>query len=188
MKFNNKKKFGFTLIELLVVFSISALIATIMMASYPNFTSSLEFENAALDIALIIREAQVYGVSSFLEESTGSFDVPYGVNFNMSNSNSFILFADIVNANNMYDSGEEIKTIYIKDTFKINNICIHNGLCYSLSTFWNPLNITFKRPTPDAVIKLNNVSGNLGYIEIENKKNGNIKKITVRNTGQISVE
>jgi len=199
MKLRNKKQTrynrGFTLIELLTVFSISAIIAAITIASYPDFTSNVELENVALDIALTIREAQVYGVGAKeVDIGTGQFDYAYGVHFDTGNKNSFVVFAD-KDGNGVYNdiyeaSTENLETIPIKSGFRIVNLCV-NFTCTLAG--WNSVNFTFKRPNPDAKIKISAGSTASGFatwgtVEIENIKTGKTKTITVTNTGQISVQ
>jgi prepilin-type N-terminal cleavage/methylation domain-containing protein len=192
MKLRNKKQFrtscGFTLIELMVVFGISAIIAAVIVGKYPDFSSKIEFENTTLDVALAIREAQVYGVGAKETSiSTSKFDVSYGVHFDMNKPNELILFTDNITANNIYDVGEELEILPIKNGFRIKDICKQPSVCYSTVNSRNPLDVTFKRPNPDATIKLNNVDSTFGSIEIENIKTGKTKTIKVTNTGQISV-
>ena len=91
---------GFTIIELVIVFAVSAVIFGIVVSGYPSFSSKAELENITFDVALTIREAQIYGVG-VKETTAGQFDFAYGVYFNTSNQNQFILFSDM-NDNKVY--------------------------------------------------------------------------------------
>lgn len=202
-----KLSIGFTLIELLVVFAISGVIAVIVFASYPDFTSQIKFESVSLDVALAIREAQVYGVGA-KETSVGSekFGASYGVYFDEESYNnansSFKLFFDD-NDNNTYDLGEELETIVMNssDGFVIKDVCISapNGSVYEVTcgatqpdNFY--VTIMFKRPILDAVIMSYSLSlgtlgpGNKIIITVERVKDGSIKTITATDIGQISVQ
>ena len=95
-------KKGFTLVELLVVVSIIGVISTVIVFNHKKFNDNLEITNLSHDVALYIRQAQVYGVSvkelkdiSLTEEER--FDTPYGIHFDIKlavNNKSFIFFAD----------------------------------------------------------------------------------------------
>lgn len=188
-----KEERGFTLVELMVVFSISALIASVMIASYPDFSSQIKFKNTVLDVALAIREAQVYGAGA-KEVKLGSpadpFNVAYGVHFDMNKPNSFILFADANGDDEYTSTGEDVESFTIERDFKIKDICINNGtICYLPSGVQKLLDVMFKRPNPDAIINMGpNAKVANGTIQIINTKNGKVKTVRVTSTGQISVE
>src|SRR3989304_202002 len=95
---NNK---GFTIIELVVVFFIMASILAVVIPGYLEYSTKLDLENLALDVALTIREAQGYGAGSKVS-SAGIFDIPYGVHFDINNPNQFIFFENTDNSDNMY--------------------------------------------------------------------------------------
>jgi len=174
---------AFTLIELMVVFAVSATIALVVIGGYPDFERKTEFENLALDISLTIREAQVYGMGVKRENSAG-FDIAYGVRFDISTPNTFVLFAD-KNGDDSYDSGEEISTLTIKNIFKISDLCTDASCASTAST----MDVTFRRPNPDAIIIPDGSSSViLGVIKVENINSGKKKVITVTDTGQISVQ
>ena len=174
------------MIELLVVFSISAIIAAVVIASYPNFSSQLEFDNQVLDIALTVREAQVYGIS-VKEGYSGAFGLAYGVYFDNNTRDKFILFKDN-NSNEQYNTGEELKIFTIKSGFEIKN----GGLCAgatqaSAVCFRSSLHVSFKRPNPDAVIIANpgGFKYKYGGITIRNTKTLKDQTIRITNTGQL---
>ncbi|EFK97223.1 protein containing Prepilin-type cleavage/methylation, N-terminal domain, partial [sediment metagenome] len=66
MLINNKvkkMKKGFTLLELLVVIALMGIIYTITLSNYAGLNKSVELQNTLYDIALSIRETQVYGIN-----------------------------------------------------------------------------------------------------------------------------
>ncbi len=189
-------KRGFTLVELMVVFSISSLIGLMVIIGYPDFASNIEFKNQTLDVAITIREAQVYGVSvKETKVGVGVFDAPYGVYFDINTPNSYIFFAD-VNNNKFYDTAIDLtigQPIILKNGYTVSDLCVKFPLraldCYSdgAGLGVETLSIFFKRPEPDAIIKYGISSGySFATIEIKNTA-GNVKTIRVTNTGQISV-
>ncbi len=189
-----QSKQGFTLMELMVVFSISSLIGLMVITGYPDFASNIEFKNQVLDVAITIREAQVYGVS-VKEAGVGTFDVPYGVYFDMSTPGSYIFFADM-NNNKIYDTVSDLtigQPIVLKNGYTISDLCVKFPLgaldCYSdgIGLGVETLAIFFKRPEPDAIIKYGISSGySFTTIEIQNTA-GSKKTMRVTNTGQISI-
>ena len=58
-----RQNFGFTLIEMLVSTGIMLLIMTVVLAGYPRFKARSTLSAAAREIALLIRETQVYGLA-----------------------------------------------------------------------------------------------------------------------------
>jgi len=185
---------GFTLVELMIVFSISSLIGLMVITGYPEFESNIEFKNQVLDVAITIREAQVYGVS-VKKAGAGTFNVPYGVYFDMSAPGSYIFFADM-DSNKFYDAIVDLtigQPIILKNGYTVSDLCVKFPLraldCYSDGAWLGveTLSIFFKRPEPDAIIKYGISSGySFATIEIQNTA-GNKKTIRVTNTGQISV-
>lgn len=76
---------GFTLVEMMVVAGIFAVLTTIVVFRYGDFTSNLLVTNMAYEIALEVRQAQVFGLGARGTEESGSsvFTRPYGVHINM---------------------------------------------------------------------------------------------------------
>ena len=83
-------KDAFTLIELLVVMAIFSVISLLILANHSRFNSSVLLGSLAYDMALSVRQAQVYGVS--VQTFNANFQVGYGVHF--TTGNSYIFFAD----------------------------------------------------------------------------------------------
>src|SRR3990167_2894651 len=95
---------GFTLIELLVVFFIMVSILAVVIPGYLEYSTKLDLENLALDVALTVREAQSYGAGAKVSTSgSGSFNATYGINFDLNNSNKFFFFEE--NGSLGYDNG-----------------------------------------------------------------------------------
>lgn len=178
----------------MVVLFVSALVSTVVLVNFGDFTSKTSFENEALNVALEVKKAQVYGMNG-KEVSAGSFGVPYGISIGIDNPNSFIFFSDN-NQNNIYNPpAENISTLKINDGFIIDDICVNTIFCEkSYSTILNGFTILFKRPNPDAIIyTISRSNGNpislYSNISIKIKRisDGSIKTINVTNTGQIYI-
>ena len=98
---------GFTIMEVIIVVFMTVVIASIVLFKYRDFSDSIELENAALDVALAVREAQVFGISSRGTTTMKSFFYGYGVRFSSTDTDSYISFIDSKNDNLWYDSSNE---------------------------------------------------------------------------------
>ncbi|MBI5138479.1 MAG: type II secretion system protein [Candidatus Vogelbacteria bacterium] len=73
---------GFTLIELMVTLAIFVMMTTVVLGNYPKFNNKIALEMLAQNIALSIREAQVFGISIRATELNSSQLAPaYGIHF-----------------------------------------------------------------------------------------------------------
>lgn len=212
-KIKNTTK-GFTLVELIVSISIFVIITTLVVVKYNNFSSSTFLTNVAYDIALIIREAQSYGInvksSERLWTAIEDFTIPFGVtisklagtdNGNPTNKVLY-LFRDLnLNGGNgryEFALGEAISKYSIKRNYKINNfsiICSETGLPIASSLVSNSYHLIFKRPSPVARItdsSANNNRSGCTYkqlnIYISDDQGTNFRTVKVNNMGLISVE
>ena len=181
---------AFTLIELLVVMAIFMIISLLILANHSKFNSSVLLGSLAYDIALSVRQAQVYGVSVQQLQNTTNFNVGYGIHF--AGSSSYFLFAD-TNGNNVYDSGvDTIVTNYsVTQGHFIKQFCgiTANGgqQCSDDPSPITSLDIEFVRPNPDANIS-SNFPGlySFGKIVVASPS-GETRTVTIASTGQISV-
>ena len=197
---------GFTLIELLVVLGVIMIITLIVTFGKTHYERSLILTNLAYDVALAIREAQVYGVNVRQGIAANSFDQGYGVHFTVPNSSTFTLFVD-TNNNRFYDgTAERVRDYTIKNNNSISALCVvptsNSAICNSVSP--NPLDITFRRPDPDACFngtgfgvanaKLtsacvsNPATANSGAKITVSAPDGRTKTIRVSSIGQITVQ
>jgi prepilin-type N-terminal cleavage/methylation domain-containing protein len=186
----HKASRGFSLIELLVVVGIFTVITTLILANHSRFNSSVLLGSLAYDIALSIREAQVYGVS--VRGVSTNFQVGYGVHF--SGANSFVLFADSYPAgvpNKKYDAQDTIVSTYtLNPGHSIANFCgVDNAGAQSCSATGAiaSLDIVFLRPEPDANISSPGSSPYAQGIITVKSSAGQTRAITVASTGQIAV-
>lgn len=198
----SRVSYGFTLVELMVTIGIFVFMTSVILSKYNSFGAGTILSNMAYDIALTIRQAQVYGVGV---KSAGNnlFSSAFGVHFDIGNTGDntkFILFAD-KDLNGVYNksSGDEDISVYsLKHGAKINIICAdmrNETKCKEQTgngNNKNSLDITFKRPDPRAIIcedKLSNKCENMyAQIIISSADGVHIKKVSVTQAGQISVD
>ncbi len=184
------RRTGFTMVELLVVISITVVIASMSVSAYPQFARNADFENVALDIALTLREAQVFGLGTREADGggAGAFDVAYGVSFSTSNT-SLIFFIDR-NNDGIYNgvaSGELFQELALRPNFTFNRLCVEPS-CF---TPVNTLDITFKRPNPNARVTIDGGGTFLLFSEASvqlRSPQGDLRSVRVLPTGQISLE
>jgi prepilin-type N-terminal cleavage/methylation domain-containing protein len=182
----NKKK-GFTLVEIIVAMAIFAFIAASIFAGNSNFNSGVLLTNLAYEVALTIRQAQVFGLS-VRESVTSGFDLGYGVHFNTNNQVNYIFFADINDDGYYTPPNESIESFTLRRGNKIGSFCVYNVASSKVcSDTVNTLDITYKRPNPDAIIKVDNAIYKTAEIYIESPK-GNRRMVRVDESGQISIE
>jgi len=199
---------GFTLIELLVVIGIITIVSALIFADNNRFGGQALLDNLAYDIALSVREAQVYGIS-VRQTTAGQFNSGYGMHFNINTpalQTTYNLFADSKNATNqpvpdgIYEPGEDVSPspFIIGRGFYITQLCVTNAVgedCASAKS----LDILYVRPEPDAYISINgtlqyDVGGNLlpsSYTQariVVTSPRGDSMNILVLSNGQISVQ
>lgn len=206
MKFKNLKfNAGLTFIELIVVIGIFAALSGIVLFNFTGFSTNISLQNLSNQIALQVKKAQTDAISgknptlftglSTLDESP--VRPSYGVHFDAGTPNKFKYFMDLDN-DRFYDSGlcdsqvqsnsECINDITIQTGDTVTGIAVDN---YSGAS--NPcrsvVDITFKRPFPDAYFATENGSESVpnAGIEITSPK-GTKKTIIVSSPGQIEIK
>ena len=177
---------GFTLIELLVVTAILVVVATIILTNYSKFGGTVVLRSLAYDMALSIRQAQTYG-TAVRRTKAGDFTVGYGIHARTASPSSYILFADSVE-NGHYDAGEAVETFSLSSGFQIADLCSTAGVSPTEECGVDKLDIVFKRPEPDAKIRINDLEElqQRSRIVVRSPR-GNEVGILVEATGQISV-
>jgi len=189
----NHTRRGFSLIELLVSVGILAFISSVILANHSRFNSQLLLGNLAYDVALSVRQAQVFGLSVREFKSSTTFDTGYGVHITSSDPNTYIIFAD-TNKNGVYDSGSDgiADTFSVRRGFAISDICATltgvSEICNSTGGV-DSIDIVFLRPEPDANIYINGTNAtrySQGRIEVSSPS-GTTRSVDVESTGQISI-
>jgi len=206
---SNSKK-GFTLIEMMICIAIVGIISTVVMFSYSAFSDSLALSSAGQEIAVEVRQAQVYGLS--VKENTvggsGQFNNGYGVHISLDDPTNYYIFVDLANPipNNKYDGnstcapgGECVEKMSLRSGVSITAICgaaFGNTVSCPLSASIRAMDIIFVRPNPDAQIRFL-ISGGSFYQSggtfqtgqiILTSAGGKTMKLTIQNTGQISLQ
>lgn len=209
-----KYKKGFTLIELMVSFSIMAVVSAVIIYNHQKFNDNLEITNLSYEVALALRQAQVYGVSARdFKEGVNTpeeerFNTPYGIHFGATATGkskdniSFIFFADVADAFGVHDGKyNAMQDVVLKKT-DIGRGNYIFALCEQAGTSsgWycdvndgngnvkrDKLDITFTRPDPDARFEFSSGHASQAVRVCLMSPQGREKQIDVYTTGQISI-
>ena len=141
----------------------------------------------AYDIALSIREAQVYGLS--VRQFDSEFQIGYGVHF--SDAGSYIFFVD-QNADRQYMEADDdiVRQYTLGRGHSIVRFCGRGPAiehCSDTAAI-TTLDVVFFRPDPDAIMSSDIFEG---YSEAEivvRSQAGDLRTVRVASTGQISVQ
>lgn len=202
---------GFTLIELMVVLTIMTVLTGVILSSQSSFNKTLVLTNTAFDIALTMRSAATYGLSS--RGSSISLNAGYGLHFSNSSSGSFMLFSDIsplpdaANCHGLPPSGasapdakpgncvydgasENISAYTIGNGITVSNFCAKSGSWSCAQTGdLSSLDIVFVRPNPNPFISVNGAYSIVSPITAAClsvvSPQGGVRHISVAASGQI---
>jgi prepilin-type N-terminal cleavage/methylation domain-containing protein len=206
---------GFTLVEMLAVLAIFGILTAVIVFNYGSFNSNIILSNTAYEIALEIREAQVYSIGVRSPAGEGAdFSNRYGVYFYASSgekTKNFLFFRDanrdgFCNKDESYcapsditgDSNEAENLISIERGIFIESICLQrsggqflsgeNMQCAGESV--EDVFITFERPNPDAIIKSTYNAGRTytNAAIFVASGSGTKRAILINQSGQISVK
>lgn len=197
MNYKNQK--GFTLIEMVAVLGIFGIVTSVVMFNHSKFQSDTVLTNMAYEIALSIREAQVYGVSAreakqSMQSTSENFSKAYGVYIPKANSSQYLLFADL--DNNLKYSGTDCGISQASDSCVMPYTLQRNIIIESMYVKNNQsciladnMSILFKRPNPEPIINTGGNRETFSQLQITVKAPDGAKRyVIVSNNGQISVE
>src|SRR3989344_4450739 len=185
---------AFTLIELLAVTAIIVVVSSVVLINNNRFGGVVQLENLTYDVALSVRQAQVYGIS-VQRSKEGDFSSAYGMHFSIDNPREYVLFADGGAKNGIYDdSSEDVSPYTIRSGFKVSDLCATSPQG-SEACGISPLDIVFKRPEADAWISAGNNACSYGSgtcavsarIVLKSPRN-DMMSVLVGANGQISVQ
>jgi len=184
---------GFSMIELVITTGIMVLITTIVLVNHAAFGGNILVGALAYDVGLSVRQAQVFGLSvREFGVGTGAFDVGYGVHFDINDSSSYRIFADI-DKNKTFDVSDGTEEVFsIGQGYSIARVC--GTTPSSIERCSNTdgisvLDITFIRPDPDAYIRIDSDAATAYQSAriVVRSPQGKEREVTVESTGQISI-
>lgn len=187
---NSRKSAGFTLIEMLVTISVFVTVTAVVLVNFPSFSSKIALDNLAHEVALAVRQAQVFGVSAReFGVGTGVFPTR-GAHFDGVQNTTFFLFVD-TDGNNKYSGTPELaETFTIGRRNYISSLC---GFVTSVSscTPLDTVDIVFTRPDPEPTIlgKVDSSEALYSYTTITvSSPGGASRTIAVWSNGQIAIQ
>jgi hypothetical protein len=186
---------------MVTVLGIFMVLSSVVLFNYNKFTSDTILTNIAYEVALSVREAQIYGVSVRNPDGTNGsaeFSVPYGIHFSAvpGGTPSYYLFADSGAQTGIYDGGTscvsgsgECVTPYTMqrgiEIIQIMNKVAGQSACSTPDAGGN-LSVMFRRPNPEPIF---NNANNVEYAEITlEAPNGSRRYVVIRNNGQMYVD
>lgn len=199
---------GFTLVEMLVVLFIIGILTLIIFSGQTSFNRTLSLNNTAYDIALSIRQAQSYGLSSQIFTSISN--AGYGIHLDSVPATSYIFFADTLGnsctnaqpdckpGNGLYSNtdnngdgipDELVQTYNLANGFKITSYCVYTSPTKTCTGGGGltKMDISFTRPNTATIVK-----GYTGawatYTDaciVLSSQNGDSRYVSVSQTGQV---
>jgi len=186
----NQTKSGFTLIEVIVVVAVIGFLSASMLSSQKSSSArrqlGLDVQRAVQDL----RNAQNLALSSQISADCGNKVVPYGIIFNMSLSDRYLLAADC-NQNNAYDAGDIIiQTVFFPESRISSLPGSSSPPLQAESVGVNPLQVFFAPPLPAVFINGNpSVSMISASATICHFKQTNLcKTINISSKGAVSTQ
>ncbi len=191
---------GFSLIELMVVTGIFMILSAVVLSANARFGNLVVLQGLSHEIALSIREAQVYGIA-VRRFSGADFDVAYGMHFQLpaqDTASTYELFGDL-SGDGLYDpdEGETVESTTIGGGYYIEELWVRESEG-GISSSVNELAVVFRRPEPDACSSAGDTptfSNNKCTLSPYNQarivltsRNGIRVQVIVESSGQISIE
>ena len=164
--FNNKlSQNGFTLLELIVVFTVIAILSTVGLASFVNYSRAQVLQQAYSDLLNTLNTAKSNAFSQVKPPQCASYTLEgYSVSINTSTWKSYSL--------NAICSGNK----FVVSTTNLKDVTINNSAASPPTTIpGNPPTVFFSLLT----------GGVIGAGNIVLSGNGNTKTITITNVGGV---
>jgi prepilin-type N-terminal cleavage/methylation domain-containing protein len=189
---------GFTLLEMAVSIGIFGIISAVVIFNHGKFNSSIVVTNLSYEVALAVREAQVYGLAVKQDPNNPvPVEYAYGVYFAEARPKMFYIFADRDGDQQFDPTGDPCngtdecqEVIEIRGDVNVEDLKTWVSGSYQDT---DELTILFLRPNPVAIIRDDDNSGasvsgrERAMIELASPRAEKSKFILVELSGQVSV-
>lgn len=168
--------------------AIIVIVSSVVLVNNNQFGGVVQLENLAYDVALSIRQAQVYGIS-VQRYGESDFASGYGMHFDINDPQHYELFAD-ADRNGFFSSSENVppSPYTIRSGFRVSGLCVPEGLDAASCSPVSQLDIVFRRPEADAYIRKNGEATlNESARVILLSPRGDVMSVLIGANGQISV-
>lgn len=157
---------GFTLIELLISAAIITIISAVVIFRFNSFDSTTLLKGLAYEIAMSIREAQLYSVNGVDDGDGTGYKYPYGMTFDSSTPTQYTFFryvsADTSVRPRYNGTAEDILTFEIGRSMEIVDLCV---VAAARDCEISRLDVSFRRPEFQALFHAEDYSGTDASIE-----------------------
>lgn len=157
---------GFTLIELLISAAIITIISSVVIFRFNSFDSTTLLKGLAYEIAMSIREAQLYSVNGVDDGDGTGYKYPYGMTFDSSTPTQYTFFRYVDSDTSVrprYNGdAEDILTFQIGRSMEIVDLCVEAA---AMDCNITSLDISFRRPEFQALFHAGGYSGSDASIE-----------------------
>ncbi len=173
--------------------SIFGIMASISLFNFSGFSSNISLSNLTHDVALVLREAQLGGISGLSIDSNNiESPIRRGVYFEYDTStgefsDQIVIFDDFITGNNntnKYNApDEEFDTITVQSSDTISAIKYSDPVIDCNDQF----RILFQRPDPNPIVFCGSDSASTAEIFLTSSDGLKTRSISIYPTGQINV-
>jgi prepilin-type N-terminal cleavage/methylation domain-containing protein len=201
----NLTRAGFSLVEMVVVIGIVVVITGVVLANLPRFRSNISLDLIAQDVAITVRQAQVFGLGSrqFAADKFPAYGIHFksigGLTPSPQAGRVITLFADNNNQDGFYNTGDSCQSSTESGTecvqeFHLEGGVVVDSLCTGGGQQLSELGIVFERPKPEpkfsgVLLESTTLLFDDDYVKIvlRSERDNRTKTVIVRPTGQIEV-
>jgi len=172
---------GVTLVELLITVLIISIIVSISFLGYRELGERLTLQRAVYQIVADIERTREMAMSAQEFEGTGSIpEGGYGIYFDISTPDEFILFADL-------DLGSGPDKVYSGVVEEVERVYLDGAIEVSALSPSSPINIVFLPPAPNVYLVGGASMDRIEVTIVLKRDSSKTRKIYINSVGLISI-